>query len=171
MLICAKQLPNNWLCHSGASESWRSCPNPMRQANLILCIQFFSQRSFSNPSVTSPTSQLILQSFRRFTYVTVHSPTLPLLHVCHSSFSNIIFTYVTWRAAHTFSWVVMNLTHCRILRPAHTYASRCGTSRCVALRSHRKFVRACGAARRVALRCGKSQLFQNGSCCFLSTFM
>ena len=31
--------------------------------------------SFSNPSVALPTSQLILQPFRRFTYVTTHSPT------------------------------------------------------------------------------------------------
>ena len=44
--------------------------------------------SFSNLSVTSPTSQLILQPFRRFTYVTTHSPTLPLLQLRHSSFSN-----------------------------------------------------------------------------------
>ena len=61
------------------------------------------QSSFSNPSVASPTSQLILQPFRCFTYVTVHSPTLPSLllrysrahsptfpslHLRHSSFSN-----------------------------------------------------------------------------------
>ena len=26
---------------------------------------------------------LILQPFRRFTYVTAHSPTLPFLHLCH----------------------------------------------------------------------------------------
>ena len=32
--------------------------------------------SFSNPSIALPTSQLILQPFRCFTYVTVHSPTL-----------------------------------------------------------------------------------------------
>ena len=31
---------------------------------------------------------LILQPFRRFTHVTVHSPTLPLLYLHHSSFSN-----------------------------------------------------------------------------------
>ena len=36
-------------------------------------------------------SQLILQPFRRFTYATAHSPTLPLLHLCHSSFSNPSF--------------------------------------------------------------------------------
>ena len=31
---------------------------------------------------------LILQPFRRFTYVTAHSTALPLLHLRHSSFSN-----------------------------------------------------------------------------------
>ena len=44
--------------------------------------------SFSNLSITSPMSQLILQLFRRFTFVTAHSPTLPLLHLHHRSFSN-----------------------------------------------------------------------------------
>ena len=80
----------------------------------------------SNLSVTSPTSQLILQPFRRFTYVTTHSPTLPLLHprlhynflysythfnwwiwkltgtsyIRHSSFSNPSFTSPTSQALH-----------------------------------------------------------------------
>ena len=44
--------------------------------------------SFSNPSVASPTSQRILQPFRRFTNVTTHSPTLPSLHLRHNAFSN-----------------------------------------------------------------------------------
>ena len=39
--------------------------------------------SFSNPSVTLPTSQFILQSFRCFTYVTAHSPTLLSLLLRH----------------------------------------------------------------------------------------
>ena len=50
--------------------------------------------------VTSPTSQLILQPFRRFTYVTSHSPTLPLLHLLHSSFSNPSFASPTSQALH-----------------------------------------------------------------------
>ena len=54
--------------------------------------------SFSNPSVALPTSQLILQPFRRFTYVTAHSPILLSLLLCHR-----LFTYVTWRAAHLVS--------------------------------------------------------------------
>ena len=47
--------------------------------------------SFSNLSVTSPTSQPILQPFRRFTYVTAHSPTLLSLYLRHSSLSNLSF--------------------------------------------------------------------------------
>ena len=56
--------------------------------------------SFSNLSVTSPTSQLILQPFHRFTYVTAHSPTLPLLYLRHSSFSNPSFVSPTSQALH-----------------------------------------------------------------------
>ena len=50
--------------------------------------------SFSNPSVALPTSQLILQPLRCFTYVTAHSSTLLSLLLRHR-----FFTYVTWRAA------------------------------------------------------------------------
>ena len=56
--------------------------------------------SFSNFSVTSSTSQLILKPFRRYTYVTAHSPTLPLLHLRHSSFSNLSFASSTSQALH-----------------------------------------------------------------------
>ena len=51
--------------------------------------------SFSSPSLALPTSQLILQPFRCFTYVTAHSPTLVSLFPRHK-----LFTYVTWRAVH-----------------------------------------------------------------------
>ena len=66
--------------------------------------------SFSNPNIASPTSQLNLQPFHSFTYVTAHSTALPLLHLRHSSFANpsaalptsqvipqtfLCFTYVT----------------------------------------------------------------------------
>ena len=56
--------------------------------------------SFSNPSVALPTSQLILQTFRRFSYVTTLSPTLPLLHLRHSSFSNPSFASPMSQALH-----------------------------------------------------------------------
>ena len=36
-------------------------------------------------------AEIILQPFRHFIYVTTHSPTLPLLHLRHSSFSNPSF--------------------------------------------------------------------------------
>ena len=60
----------------------------------------YEHSSFSNLSITSPTSQLILQPFRRFTYVTAHSPTLPLHHLRHSSFSNPSFASPTSQALH-----------------------------------------------------------------------
>ena len=65
-----------------------------------LCYDYnFELCSFSNLSVTSPTSQLILQSFRRFTYIAAHS-TLPLLHLRHSSFSTHSFAFLTSQALH-----------------------------------------------------------------------
>ena len=61
-----------------------------------LCYDYnYELCSFSNLSVTLPSSQLISQPFRRFTYVTAHSQTLLLLLLRHR-----IFTYVTWQAAH-----------------------------------------------------------------------
>ena len=48
-----------------------------------------------NSSVALPTSQLILQPFRCFTYVTDLSPPLLSLLLRHR-----LFTYFTWRAAH-----------------------------------------------------------------------
>ena len=98
-------------------------------------------RSLSNLSVTSPTSQLILlQPFHRFTYVTAHSPTLPLLHLRHSSFSNselcsfsnlsvtsptpqlILqpfrrYTYVT---AHSSTLPLLHLRHSKFPNPSFT---------------------------------------------------
>ena len=56
--------------------------------------------SFSKLSVASPTSQLILQPFPRFTHVTAYSPTLPLLHLRHSSFSNPSFAFNTSQDFH-----------------------------------------------------------------------
>ena len=71
--------------------------------------------SFANPSVALPTSQLILQRFRCFTYITAHfptllslllhhrqsrahSPTVPSLHLRHNSFSNPSFASPTSQA-------------------------------------------------------------------------
>ena len=48
----------------------------------------YKNSSFSKLSVASPTSQLILQPFRCFTYVTAQSPIFPSLHLRHNSFSN-----------------------------------------------------------------------------------
>ena len=60
--------------------------------------------TFWNLSVTSPTSQFILQPFSRFSYVTIsslnspdraHSRTLSSLHLRHNSFSNLSDTWST----------------------------------------------------------------------------
>ena len=82
--------------------------------------------SFSNLSVTSPTSQLILQPFRRFTYVTAHSTTLPLLQLRLSSFSNPSFASSTSQAlhlihlssAHSPTFPLLNLRHSSFSNPS-----------------------------------------------------
>ena len=58
---------------------------------------YLRHSSFYSPSFASPTSQLILQPFRRFTDTTAHSTALPLLHLRHRH-----FTYVpdTSRTSH-----------------------------------------------------------------------
>ena len=86
-----------WWC-LGLIYPWWFCNMQwLRPAGLYeICKLALEQSSFSNISFTSPTSQLILQLFRRFTYVTVNSTTLPLLHLHHSLFSNLChFNYVT----------------------------------------------------------------------------
>ena len=60
-----------------------------------LHLRHSSFSSLAKPSVASSTSQLIIQPFRRFTYITACSPTLLRLQLRHMH-----FTYVTWRAAH-----------------------------------------------------------------------
>ena len=66
-----------------------------------LCYDYnYELCSFSNLSVPSTTLQLILQPFRRFTYVTAHSPTLPLLLLRNSSFSNPSFASPASQALH-----------------------------------------------------------------------
>ena len=69
--------------------------------------------SFSNLSVTSPTAQLILQPFRRFTYVTAHSPTLLSLLLRHR-----LFTYVSWRAAYANIFVERSTCKAKRSSPA-----------------------------------------------------
>ena len=90
-----------------------------------LCYDYnYELCSFSNLSITSPTSQLILQPFRRFTYVTAHSPTLPLRHLLHSSFSKPSFASPTSQALHlihlltlqTFRHLTYVTTHSQTLR-------------------------------------------------------
>ena len=82
---------------------WKTCLWAELQP-WCLCLQWktcpWAEHSFSKLSHTSPTSQLIFQLFRRFICVTTHSPTLPLLHLRHSSFSNPSFAFPTSQALH-----------------------------------------------------------------------
>ena len=76
---------------------------------------YLRQNSFSNPYFALPTSQLILQPFRCFTYVTAHSPAFLSLLLRHS-----LFTYVTWRAtrAHSPTFPSLHLRHNSFSNPS-----------------------------------------------------
>ena len=87
-----------------ARKGWRMCCDVGEETESLeneLCYDYSDELwSFSNLSVTSIASQLILQHFCRFTYATTHSPNLPLLHLRHSSFSNSSFASPTSQALH-----------------------------------------------------------------------
>ena len=98
-------------------RKWRGCDVEEAKKGLENELSFTYVSSFCNPFVTSPTSQLILQPFRRFTYVTAHSPTIPSLFLRHSSFSNPFcrFTYVT---AHSRTIPLLHLRHSSFSNPS-----------------------------------------------------
>ena len=75
------------LRHNSFSKPSVALPMPQ------LILQTF--RFFTYVIGTSPMSQLILQLLHRFTYITGHSTTLPLLLLRHRHFA-----YFTWWAAH-----------------------------------------------------------------------
>ena len=90
-LVC--NINSNMNCCQEVKQRISMAKDTFNRKRSIFC-------SFSNLSVTSVTSQLILQPFRRFTYVTAHSPSLPLLHLRHSSFSSPSFASPTSQALH-----------------------------------------------------------------------
>ena len=99
-------LTSLYLRHSSFSNPSVASPTSQFIIQPFFCFSYVissslnSPCSFSNLSVTSPTSQLILQPFRLFTYVTDHSPTLLLLHLRHSSFSDPSFACPMSQALH-----------------------------------------------------------------------
>ena len=75
----------------GSTLTW---PNPMFHIGTIILDLSQKIANLHSPNfVTSPTSQLILQHFCRFTYVTALCLTLPSLYLRHSSFFR--FSYIT----------------------------------------------------------------------------
>ena len=80
-------------------------------------------KGLENEALTSSRSQLILQPFHHFMYVTAHSKTLMLLHLCHSSFYNppctsqlilqpfCCFTYITAHSISPMSQLILQPFH------------------------------------------------------------
>ena len=66
-------------------QSSFSNPSPALPTSQLILQPF---RCFTYVIGTSPTSELILQPFRRFIYATAHSTTLPPLHLRHRSLYN-----------------------------------------------------------------------------------
>ena len=70
---------------------------------------------------------LILQPFHRFTYITVHSPTLPSLHLRHSSYNPSVastlelilqpFRRLTYATAHSTTLPSLHLRHSSLSSP------------------------------------------------------
>ena len=75
---------------------------------VCLCVCVYVCKVWSPLTVSKPIIRLIqnfgyilyLQPFPRFTYITTHSSTLPLLHLHHSSFSNPSFASPTSQDFH-----------------------------------------------------------------------
>ena len=63
------------------------------------CCNSAEGRSYTANSGTKA-AELILRPFRHFIYVTANSPTFPLLHLRHSSFSNPYFASPTTQVLH-----------------------------------------------------------------------
>ena len=89
-------------------------------------------RCFSYVIGTSPTSELILQPFRRFTYVTAHSTALPLLYVRHRHFTYIRAHSPTLSSTTAFFILSVHFTLSILL---HNHISNASTRFCSFRRS------------------------------------
>ena len=82
--------------HSPTSPSLHLCHNSFSNPSVASpTSQFISNSCFASPTSQDFHLQLIFQAFRRFSYVTTHSPTLPSLYLRHNSFSNSSVTSPT----------------------------------------------------------------------------
>ena len=101
--------PSLHLHHSSFSN-----PHSPTFPSLHLCHSLFS-----NPSIALPTSQLILQPFHCFTYITALSPTLLSLLLCHW-----LFTYVIWQAAHE-DFPISHSSIAAVVEDGDSYSTSC----------------------------------------------
>ena len=97
-----KEMQNKaWRMSCDVGEAIERLENEQSSAHSpTLLLLYLCHSLFSNPSVALSMSQLILQPFHCFTYVTAHSPTLSLLHLRHSLFSTPCFASPTSQALH-----------------------------------------------------------------------
>ena len=84
--------------------------------------------SFSNSSVALPTSQLILQPFRCFTYVTAHSPILLSLLIRHRVFILQPFHRFTYATVHSPTLLLLHLRHNSLSNPSFASPTSQGSS-------------------------------------------
>ena len=100
--------PSLDLHHSSFSNT--SVASPTSQLILQPFFRFTYVTAFFKLSVALPTSQLFLQAFSYFTYVTAHSPILLSLLLRHR-----LFTYVTWRAANNSNTQKRKVELCKLV--------------------------------------------------------
>ena len=86
--VAAYRFLNKICFNEGYLSGPKVCRSNLETPCTTLPLLHLHHSSSYNTYVASPTSQLILQHFRCFTYITAHSTTLPLLHLRPSSFSN-----------------------------------------------------------------------------------
>ena len=102
MSVFCPMLSRRWPWHCADTTHW-GIPATLFPSSILvhnLCSPYSKGGSPGDVSEEPPmelilVAELILQPFRHFTYVTVHSPTLFSLILRHK-----LFIYVTWRAAH-----------------------------------------------------------------------
>ena len=91
---------SNYIVIGSYYASTDQAPMQTKLSFSTICLQKI-QTSFTKIiTVSSPKSQLILQPFRRFAYVTANSATVSFLHLRHSSFTNPSFASPTSQAIH-----------------------------------------------------------------------
>ena len=89
----------------------------MSRGIILFCFHSMPINYDPNPYIASPTSQLILQPFRRFTHVIVHSTILPLFHLRHRHFTYVT-AHSTTLSPHSTILTSLHLRHSSFYNPS-----------------------------------------------------